>query len=60
MTEEPKYTHTVTGLTELMCSIYNILSFRSIDGYIVFNETFLRAFEGLAEDVRKFDIENDR
>ena len=60
MTEEPEDAHTVTGLTELMCSIYNILSFRSIEGFIVVNETFLRAFAGLEEDVRKFDMENKR
>ena len=60
MTEEPEDTHTVTGLTELMCGAYNLLSFYHEDGHVFFSETFLRALKGFGEDVRKFDMENKR
>jgi len=60
MTEEPKYTNTVTGLTELMCGAYTLLSYISVDGTLLLKQGFLIALEEFAKDVRKFDIENDR
>ena len=46
-------------LTELMCSVYNILTIYRYGNYVFDHNTYL-AFQALDEEARKFDMENKR